>query len=278
MARSSYLLLLICSALVFAGRAYQYYFFGAPLTALFWDQGLMEPLVSGWFGREWTDFVTDPATSIRIERALAVLSGLLGLGVVGTVSLLRGPRVWAGILVGIAWSVLLLHAFLEMKDKFYHLAQFFEHGIQLACPLLLLLVAFRPNGNRWLVPAIKVAAAATFAAHGLYALGLYPVPGHFVSMTMELLRCPDAFARDFLFVVGWLDLAAAAGVFFPRLARVALGYMVVWGLATAVARVATGFYWDFPLSSLHQSLWATVVRLPHGLLPLVALKHSPLKR
>ncbi|MEK7258126.1 MAG: hypothetical protein AAB316_25445, partial [Bacteroidota bacterium] len=76
-------------------------------------------------------------------------------------------------------------------------------------------------------------------------------------------------AKLFLNVVGVLDFVVGAGIFLPeKWARPVLLYAAAWGLATAWARIAGNFYWQFPLSSLHQYLFETVFRLPHFLVPM----------
>ena len=266
-------ILFFAAACVFLGRAYQYLFFDAPLRVLLWDEKLMTPIVTGWFGRPWQAYATDPDVVERIGWVQWLIGGEWLLAGVACLLLLGGYRRWLAGLIGGGVLLLLLHAGLSMKDHFYHLAQFFEFGIQLVTPLLWVLFARGGVGEERLILLGKVAVAVTFAAHGLYAIGAYPVPGNFVDMTMTILGIGEPDARGFLRVVGLLDLVLAVGIFLPWVDRPWLAYAAVWGLVTALARVSYGWLLVGPDAG-HQYACQTVWRLGHGLLPLWLLLRS----
>ena len=86
---------------------------------------------------------------------------------------------------------------------------------------------------------------------------------------MDMLYVNEPIAIQILQVAGVLDFVLAVLIFIPgKAARWALAYAVLWGLATSVARVWANVYWEFPLESLHQWLFESVMRLPHALIPL----------
>ena len=264
------LLLLLATVAIFAGRGYGYLFFDAPLRVLLWDEALMTPFVERVLGMTWWDYAGNLRITAGFQTAIKTIGTYYmvcaGLAVA---FYLRG---WRWLRWPLLFGALLLlgHAFLEAKDRFYHLAQFFEFGIQVGTPVLFVGALAGWWGEARLLSLAKVLIAVTFSAHGLYALGVYPVPAHFVDMSIRGLGMSEAVARRFLTVAGVLDLVLAVAIFVPRLARPALVYATFWGFTTAAARVWVGFSIDYPWASLHQSAYATVFRLGHGLLPLWA--------
>lgn len=265
--RIPFRLLAVCAALIFIGRGYGYIFWGSPIRVLVWDQDIMEPVVV-FFGSDWEAFASD----LRVDDALSLVTQTIGVYFVlcGLVALaaVRSVRRWFVPLLTLGAILLLGHALLEMKDHFYYYAQFFEHAIQVGTPLLLVGLLRGASADR-LLTTIRIVVALTFAAHGLYAIGFYDVPAHFVNMTMGILGVGESTARTFLWWAGFLDLIVAVGVFIPRVARWAFAYAVVWGLLTALARVVYGWNFGDVAASVHGYLYQTVFRLPHGLVPLV---------
>lgn len=262
-------LLAISAALVFVGRAYQYTWWDAPLRAFFWDQNLLEPIVSGWFGRSWQAYATDLQVVENITRLQLAIGGIFAAAAASCLLLLKWDRRWIRGLILTGTIGLVFHALLDTKEHFFHIVQLLEHSIQVGTPLLLVAISSRSNRlQSWLL-GLKIAVAFTFMAHGLYAIGVYPVPAHFVDMTIRLLGVSEAGARSFLLTVGILDLVAAVALFIPRLQLWGFAYCIIWGLLTAFARTAIGFGLMEPLTLLHQQVYQTVYRLPHGLLPLI---------
>lgn len=262
-------LLLFCTLCIFAGRAYQYLFWDAPYRVIFWDEGLLKPVVEGWFGVDWNNYASNPDTADRIEIFASVIGFLFVCCLPAAVIVFRSNNRWARYVLYLGCAMLFVQALLSYKDKFYHLAQFFEYGIQAGTPLLLLYVSLLKLQFSKLLMWVRILVAFTFAGHGLYALGVYPLPGNFVDMTISILGVSETTAQNFLFVIGVLDLIAAVGVFIPRLAKISFLYAFIWGTLTALARIVSGFYIDFWQDSLHQNLYQTVYRLPHGILPLI---------
>lgn len=264
-------LLRIAVFLLFIGRAWQHLFWDAPYRSFFWDEALLQPIVEGWFDASWTSYVTSPKTDAFIQGVI-IGNGLLYLIAAITTlfinekneRLLRIPIYLGGI------SLVIL-AVLLTKEKFYHVAQFFEHSIQFGTPFVFLYSLRGGFSKQRLVLVLKILIAITFFSHGLYAFGAYPVPGKFVDMVIGILGFTESFAITFLYIAGILDFILAILLFVPRAERYALIYAVIWGLLTALARIFANFYIDFPLQSLHQYLYEVIYRLSHGLVPLVVL-------
>ncbi len=261
-----------CVALIFLGRGYQYFFFDAPLRALIWDEGLLSAFIGSIFGISWSDFVRDPLVMATIMGFIRLSGIVVMLGGVAALLRLKWQSRLLELIVWAAFLLCSLYVLLDTREHFGQVAHFFEHAIQLGTPLLLLVSwAGRLRSTAELSFAVKALVAVTFAAHGLYALGIYPLPGHFVDMTILTLGVSESLARQLLWTVGVLDLLAAIALFWPPSRTAACLYMLVWGTATACARLLSGFVPEDMLYSLHQSLHQTIFRLPHGLLPLALL-------
>lgn len=254
---------------IFIGRGYQFYFFGAPYTAFFWDEGLLSPLISKVFQVDWNSYATSPVVNriisltIKLSAYFLILAGIIGL------IWSRVKRFYISkIFLKMGIFILLFLGCCLFKDKNYDILQVFELSIQIASPLALLF--YKPNRkSKIYLEVLKIACACTFMAHGFFALGLWYVPGHFIDMTIKLLSVNEQSARLFLTIVGAADFLASLLIFLnPRAAKIGYCYLVVWGLATACARVAAGYNSEIFWHSLHQSAYLTLYRLPHGLLPL----------
>lgn len=111
---------------------------------------------------------------------------------------------------------------------------------------------------------IAAATAVTFIMHGIEAILAHP---GFIDMTLGvaqqlsfgLIALSETQARYLLLVVGILDIAAALGLLLLR-NKAALCWVVAWGLFTAALRC---------LNYGHGGLPDAIIRLPHGLLPLL---------
>lgn len=253
---------------VFAGRAWQHFFWDAPYRELLWDDRLMKPLIETVTPWTWEEYVTNLGVDKGIQYAMTGLGVFYAICAVLALAVEKWPTISRPILSLGAFSLAVL-GLMYMKEYFLHVGQFFEYTLQFLTPVFLLMVAkqqgISPRTAFWM----KIAIALTFTCHGLYAVGYYPRPGQFVHMTMQVLDISQENALTFLNLAGAMDFMLAIGIFLPRKwALVFLAYAVVWGFATSLARTWANFYWDFWLESLHQWLFETVYRLPHGLVPL----------
>ncbi len=256
------------------GRAWQHLFHDAPFRALLWNERLMAPLVEAW-GVEWSGWVSSLYVDRGIQMAIR-LSGLCYL-VGGVVALFAGRSWCRRCRAWLAWcgAGLALLAWMYWLEHWRHAAQFLEYALQVAFPLLLwhAMGGAVPRWTSRMAACLRLAVSLTFAAHGLYALGVYPVPGSFVKMTTNILPLSEEGARTFLFVAGVLDQVVALGIWLPfgKWRQLCLAYAGAWGLLTAMARPLAWVYSYDLAHTLSLYLPMMVYRLPHVLGPLLLL-------
>lgn len=259
----------ISSFFIFFGRAYQHLFWDAPYRSFFWDQHLLEPVINFIFDVSWQSYVTNLNTDFAIQiltRSIGIL--YLACAIISIIINENSKR-WMRSVLKLGAVSLVFLALMITKDKFYHLIMFFEHTIQFGVPIALLYFLKHKNASLLLF-YLKVFIALAFTCHGMYAIGIfYPLPGNFVTMTLNILPIQEEMAKNLLFVAGVLDFIIAIAIFIPKLSKPALLYACFWGLVTALARIFSGFHYDFSLSIIHQYLYLTIYRLPHGLIPLL---------
>lgn len=254
---------------VFIGRAYQHLFWDAPFRAFFWDEELLKPFIENIIGIQWGDYVS----SVSFDLFLKYLTfgfGLLYLVSAGFTLFYNEKNKFHKIVLICASIGLFFLSYLLMKEKFYRVSQFFEYSLQFGIPIIFMFYTksfFKKNINL----ILRLLIAIVFVSHGLFAIGYYPVPGHYLGMVINIFDVTESSARQFLFVAGVLDFLLAIFIFVPKLSKTALIYAVFWGLATSFARIIGGFYADFVLESIHLNLYQVVYRLPHGLIPLMLL-------
>jgi hypothetical protein len=269
---------------VLLGRAWQYLRWDAPFRAFFWDENLLAGLLAT-LGVTWSDWLNSPAAGRGIQYLIYGF-GILYLLAAGaalaigrrtgepTVSNGHGPAAadrWLRVLLLLASGGLLILALLYWKERAYQLGQLIEYSLQVAAPVFLLWGIRGPNQRQWWF--VRLAIALTFIGHGLYAVGYYPRPGHFLQMTMVGLGVGQESAATILTAAGWLDFLAASLVLLPqrRLVRIGLYYCVVWGLLTTLARVwSNGQVYGLD-SLLNRWVWESLYRIPHFLVPLATL-------
>lgn len=256
---------------IFIGRAWQHLFWDAPYRTFFWDESLLKPIIENWFGASWRIYATSSTTDFLVQSLIIGKGFLYVMAAISSLLITKSNKKILKIPIFIGGVSLVILTILLTKEKFYHFAQFFEHSIQFGLPFVLLYSLREGYNKRKLIVILKILIAVTFFSHGLYAFGVYPVPGKFVDMVINIFGCSESFALSFLYVAGILDFVIAVLIFIPKLSKYVLIYAVVWGLLTALARVAANFYWDFPIQSLHQNLYQVIYRLPHGITPLIVL-------
>lgn len=166
------------------------------------------------------------------------------------------------------WGALAILSGLTCLDKMRRLGEIAEFGCQVAAPALLVLAVRRGLKDPALAWTARIAVAATFFGHAVYAHGPYPLPGPWVDMTMAATGLDESAAVLFLRLAGVLDYAVAVGVFIPRIQGWVFAYAGLWGLLTALARPVANFRPQAPLLSLDPWLFECLVRLPNALVPL----------
>lgn len=261
------LLIKILTATVFIGRAWQHLFWDIPFRTLLWDEALISPIINR-FGMTWETYIYDMRIAAW-QEAIVQLIGIFYLFLGGLVFFVKPNRHWIKTLLWISSFLLLGLSLLYWKEQFYRIGQLIEYTIQWSTPILLILAIYHLPNNFKFRLFIKIAIAATFIGHGLYAFGFYPTPGNFIQMVIDMFRMNDTQADFFLKTVGVLDFIAAVGIFLPKLQKPSLIYCIIWGFATAFARIFINFDIQFPIETLHQWLHQTIYRLPHGGIPLL---------
>lgn len=250
----------------------------------------MEPLVTGLFGVPWETYATSPAVATAIAAGVQIV-GVLHLAcayaafrcvpehhlkTTGETPVpprepsRTPPSWWAHALLIVGGLSLTFLAFCSYRDRVYRVGEFFDLACQFALPFLLVLLARGVLTAPRLLVALRVAVACTFGAHGVKALGLYPVPGEWVVMTMAATGLSEPASFAFLRIAGVLDFAIVAAVLIPwiRADRAAFAYAAFWGLLTALARPVAFIRWDNLAEGSLQWLHEGVMRLPHAALPL----------
>jgi hypothetical protein len=105
-------------------------------------------------------------------------------------------------------------------------------------PLALALWVRGPN--EWL---LRVAAALTFAGHGIEAL---LGRGLFIDYLLSALQLSQSAAENTLRAIGLLDIACAGAILLPRKLRPVALWMACWGFATALMRFYFGGWAAWP--------------------------------
>ena len=211
------LLLKILVFFLFLGRAWQGLFWDLPLRTFFWDQSMLEGIVTYLTADTWQNYVTNKSVDIDawINR-LGFLMGCFWLCCALLALLIKNGWKWTGRILNLAAFSLFLLALLYFKDGFMALGQFFEFSIQITAPLILVYAVSGGVNTPSFRMVVKLIIAITFVSHGLYAMGYYPVPGKWVQWCMNILRLSnDESAMHFLMVIGFLDFWAAACLFAP---------------------------------------------------------------
>jgi hypothetical protein len=253
------------------GRAWQYIVWDGPWRALFWDESLMSAIVAKW-GWEWSDW----ATSLQVAHGISYFTTIVGL-----LLLLGALLAWWKVTQRWRWiwftyaGLLLLHTLLNWKGHAWQGGYLVEHSLQWTTPLwfVLLGVVDKRTPQVWL--GVRIAIALTFIGHGLYAMGYYPVPPHFVGMMMSGFGLSEHLARDVLWIIGWLDFLAAIALLLPftKGRKFALAYIIIWAFLTAVARLYANAAWYSWPELLSQWVPEFLVRWCHFLVPIALWYH-----
>ena len=241
-----------------------------PYREVLWNQAALSWLVEGVFGIPWSHYVGSAESGFAIEAMTRILGGILIFCAIVAALSSRLPRRWGAALyvgAGIVSTVAVM-TFLERTFEF---AMLMEFAAQISAPILLYsLIHGRMSPDR-LAFWMKAAIALTFAGHGFYALGIYPVPAQFIDMIIGVLGTNETQARALLQFAGAMDLIIAVAIFVPSLQTPALTYAVVWGLLTTSARplahIDAGSGFESVIYWMAQALY----RFPHAGLPLCIL-------
>lgn len=267
--KKSFLLLKISIISVFIGRAYQHLFWDAPFRTFFWDEGLLKTFVEGTFSIDWQSYVTSIQTDAYVDWLVQIFGFLYLASAIAVLIYNFKSKFFKSIII-VGGLGLVFLSFLQMKERFYQLGQFFEYSLQFGIPFVFIFYQ-KPFIKNNLTFILKILIAIVFVSHGLYAVGYYPVPGYFLGMVIDILGFSEDGARLFLLVVGILDFIVSLLIFIPKISKYALFYAFIWGLLTSFARIFAGFSLDYFWELLHLNLYQVVYRLPHALIPLMLL-------
>jgi hypothetical protein len=267
-------LLLTALSCLLIGRAWQHLLWDAPFRTLLWNQEWLAPIIETMTNISWHEYVTSSLTD-QIIQYLIKLNGvfyLIGLFVCWKIN---SKSKWIKSYLILASISLCFLALLKTIEKFFFFGMFLEHMIQFSTPLIVYFFLFKTRLFVKYKMILKVIMACTFIGHGLFAIGYYPVPGHFIDMIVNVFGTNEGFARQLLKVAGALDILASILLFVPSLTRSMLCFMTLWGGATALARLIA--HVDFNLISFtgNQWVWEALVRVPHALIPCFALYLFP---
>jgi len=261
--RQLYFFLRICTSFIFLAKGIHGFLLDYPFRVFLWDERLLSPFITK-LGITWESYVNSTLMENSLEKIrvlLAVFFCILSILIWIVPKKIYKIPLWAGILV------LLILALLHTKDVFWNLAILMEHGVQIGVPLIFIL-SKEENFRNYLI-GLKIALALTFIGHSFFAIGIFPIPGDYIQMTINILHIEEVQAISFLKVIGILDLIASILLFvkIKPLYQVSLVYLILWGFLTALARIVGHYHTELGISSIKEYWHETLLRLPHGLLP-----------
>lgn len=266
-----YLLILIACVGVFLGRAWQHIFWDPPYRSLLWDEQLFKPIITNIFNTSWEHYVTSLYVDHVFQLSFKIIGILFVLGAIIAVFLNKLGK-WSHYYLGICGIWLLFLAILYWKEYFWDFPQFAELTAQWSSPLLLLALYHAHEKNYNILRLLKIVLSLTFLGHGLYAIGLVPLPGQWVDMMINTFSMSESHVKIFLKIVGIGDIIAAILVWNNHTEKPAFGYMMVWGFIAALGRLIGTYHIEIGFFEfLHQQAGEFLFRIPQFLLPAAAL-------
>lgn len=250
-------------SITFLARGWLTYRWDSPIRGLLWSEEFLAPVLQKYLGLDWGEFAANSDKGITIGLEL---SGIL-LMVSALIPWLPLRAKFAVPLILPAILIVILDAWARYVDSAFQLGMLIEYALQLGIPFLWLFARLgksRPQKQPWVI-ATKILIAMTFIGHGMYAVGLHPVPWRFQSMTQDILRLSESNSLLFLRTVGYLDFVVAIGLFIRAIEKPMLIYMVFWGATTALARILS------QPTQLDPWLVETLVRSVHWGVPLLVI-------
>ncbi|MDF1657329.1 MAG: hypothetical protein P1U58_06930 [Verrucomicrobiales bacterium] len=262
-------LLKLCVSVTLVARGWLTWQWDSPIRGLVWHEDWWSSLLEKTTDLTWTDFAL--ASDPWINQGLMVFGILLIVGGILPWFISKSCCPWTRWLLWPLAGLLLIDSFARWVSSDYEFGMAIEHALQMITPIALFFVSGKnPAMKRWCL-LVSIAAAMTFIGHGCYAAGIHPVPLSYQNMTIGILGVSQDTALILLAVAGWLDILFAIGIFFRQTRMLSLCYLVLWGAATAAARVVAHI--DLGIDGWALNPWAfeTMVRTSHWLLPLLLL-------
>ena len=267
--RNIIILLRVSAAAIFISQAWECLRWHTKINNVLLDPQRFGRILEWFYGTSRQEIYTSKMAEGAIVAA-DNLMGVLCLGAaVATVFISSKFRFWKWFIY-LGTGVLCLICLAEFYDKNFRIGQLLEYSARLSAPLFLVTSTRIHNSNHFIL-FMKIAIGITFIGHGLFAVGYYPQPGHFVDMMIKGFRMQEELAKFLLIGFGVLDFLFAIAIFIPSITKPALFYGIAWGFATALARITTNFHFEFFENSLEQYLHEFMIRTPHFVLPLVLL-------
>ena len=266
-----YKLSLIGAVSVLVGRAWQHIFWDPPYRTVLWDEYLFKPVIQEIFGMKWEAYVTD----LSIDRGIQ--NSIIGIGfffLIAAIScfLINYQRKVFTIIIAISSFLLFLLALAYWKEYFWDVPQLMEMTAQWMSPIIFLGVVYAFEKNINVFRLVNITLGLTFIGHGLYAIGLFPLPGNWIDLVINTFNCSESTAQLFLKIVGVGDILATVLLFFPRVRLIGLYYMLIWGLLAALGRLTGNYIAGLGIFNfLHTSFQDFLFRVPQFTLALLGI-------
>ncbi|QDV62058.1 hypothetical protein [Crateriforma conspicua] len=251
--------------LCLAGWTWVHLYWEGPYGVLLWQDATYD--LASRLGIDWDQFVGSGADDGWVQLWLGRI-GWIYLAVT-PLTLTAGRRSyvqWGGL--AIASVMLFILSYAKYVASQYQLPMLVEHGGQILSPVLLATALALGVRHRVTLAMAMVAVVTTFAGHGSYAVGWWPTPGNFYAMITLVFGVEYESATALLHLAGVLDFVVCVAVFVPPVRRLAVGYAVLWGCLTSLARPVAGMSWDLNYWGADQYVHDAVLRAPHFLIPL----------
>lgn len=245
---------------VILGRCWQMLVGNFPLFNLLWDEKLLKPLIEKKLNSSWQFYLQWSEPLITLILTVGSFFGLMAA--VYTLASREAIKTTCFITL-----YLIFIAFLYWKEKNYEWIELGEYGAQCISPVVHYYFYKYQRLSTEAFYGTLIAIAITFAAHGSYALDLFPRPALFMDMTLYILPLTQEQGILFLRIVGCLDIIAAGGILYKRLRTLSLFWMIQWGLATTLARLSLIQTAPNLWVGLYENLHEILIRLCHFLLP-----------
>lgn len=254
--------LFISSASLFLGKMFQAGSSGTAIVECLGYESWLSGLVGLWM--PWEEYAVDIYPTLS-EMAAGFWTAGYFIAFAGL--FLPGTWRWA---IWLGAILLLLEAIMSMAGQYYWLVSFLEKSLMIVTPVLYLSAKYPEDRLRinWAVMG-RLAVVIVFVIHGMYALTIFPRPGYWIEMVSMVTGFSGEWAGWFLNGIGVLDILVAGWVLLrPGLSNLVWYYLIAWGLLTAIARILGFIQEGFVADALTNWGYETLIRLPHGLVPL----------
>lgn len=238
---------------------------------------LLAAVASVGIGVAWLSWLKDSAIGSMLfmnygmpaPSAGVVMQVLAVLLVIAVVTLFfKKSRLYGAGFIGF-YLIFLVYAAMDQGGNPYTDYTIAAFAMRLATPFVFILVLsetlqtkYPDISNQVALWLMILASGATFFMHGVEALLAHP---WFVDMTITMAgnligwAISQTLAEQMLMIVGVLDIASAVALLVFR-SKIAAIWMIFWGFFTCLLRLVNYGFGAMP---------DAIIRLPHGLLPLI---------